>query len=75
MTKGNTKLIFRVSAELLAAMKDAIGRRNRRSREEPWDMSGFVRCAIRDKLSHMNRSRRRGHARQASNEQPAKVEG
>lgn len=59
MTLGNPKIIIRVPRELIAEMKEAIRRRNLRSREEPWVFSDFVRIAIRDKLHHMQRSRGR----------------
>lgn len=75
MTKGNPKLITRVSAALLDEMREAIGRRNARTREEPWDMSAFVRCAIRDKLQHMKRSRRKAGSRRSRSAQAAQSEG
>lgn len=59
MTVGNPKLIVRVPRELIAEVKEAIRRRNLRSREEPWVISDFVRIALRDKLHHMQRSRGR----------------
>lgn len=58
MTEGNPKLLVRVPPELLQEICEIIARRNQRTREEPWDVSKFIRCAIRDKLHHMQRSRR-----------------
>lgn len=57
MTKGNPKVIVRLSPEMRGEILEAIKRRNARTREEPWDLSAFIRTAIRDKLHHMQRSR------------------
>lgn len=59
MTKGNPVLLVRVERELHEQITECIQRRNRRTREEPWDMSKFIRVAIRDKLAKMKRSCRR----------------
>jgi len=75
MTKGNAKVIFRVPTAMLSEMREAIERHNRRTREEPWDLSTFVRNCIRDKLRHMKRSRRPRTARRASERAPANLEG
>lgn len=66
MTAGNPKMVVRFSADTLEQIDEAIKRRNARTREEPWDRSAFVRCAVRDKLHHMQRSRRRKGRRSAS---------
>ena len=59
MTEGNPKVIVRVPEALRRQILAVIARRNARSRDEPWDLSAFVRTAIRDKLHHMERSRRK----------------
>lgn len=69
MTEGNPKLLVRVSREMRDQIKEAIRRRNLRSRDEPWDMSAFIRVAIRDKLHHMERSR--GRKRRTKNTENA----
>lgn len=58
MAKGNPIVLVRLTPEILAQIHGAIEGRNRRTREEPWDRSGFIRIAIREKLHHMRRSRR-----------------
>lgn len=58
MTKGNPIVPVRLTAAMLKEMDEAIKARNLRTREEPWERGSFIRCAIRDKLHHMKRSRR-----------------
>lgn len=59
MTAGNPKIVVRIPPDLKRQMLEAIKSRNHRTREEPWELSDFVRIAIRDKLHHIQRSRRR----------------
>lgn len=68
MTVGNPKLVVRVTEGVLEQIHAAIRKRNSRSRDEPWDVSAFVRTAIRDKLAHLERSRR---SRRAGRSSPA----
>lgn len=57
MSRGNKILKLRVRPELLAEIESVISARNERSSGEAWDMSGFLRAAIREKLDKMARSR------------------
>jgi hypothetical protein len=75
MTKGNPKLIVRVPGQLIDEMRLAIAQRNRRTRDEPWVMSDFVRVAIRDKLAHIKRSRCKRRAGRAGHDATAAQEG
>jgi len=73
MNEGSPKVICRISPELKARVIEAIQNRNRRTREEPWDFSTFIRIAIRDKLHHMERSRRPRPARRSGSAKPAEA--
>lgn len=57
MSHGNPIVKTRIPREMHQEMNDAIAKRNYYTREEPWDVSAFIRKAIREKLDHMRRSR------------------
>ncbi len=59
MSKGNDIYKARLTRDLVAEVEVTIESRNRHSRNTPWDMSAFIRAAIREKLAHMARSRGR----------------
>lgn len=75
MAKGNPIVLVRLTPQILEQIAEAIERRNRRTREEPWDRSGFIRVAIRDKLFHMQRSRGRSRKRKPISAGGATSEG
>lgn len=67
MGKGSRKLNFRISESLYAEALETIERRNNWTTDEPWDLTKFVRIAIRDKIKKMARSRKpRGRKNQQS---------
>lgn len=59
MAKGNPIVLFRLTPDLLAEMDAAISMRNGHTALEPYDRSAFIRAAIREKLEHLKRSRKR----------------
>lgn len=59
MSKGTDRYTFRLPQELMAAVATTIYRRNLHTDKEPWELSEFVRVAIKEKLAKMERSRRR----------------
>lgn len=75
MTAGNPRIVVRIPPALKREMLEAIKSRNHRTREEPWELSDFVRIAIRDKLHHIQRSRRRRPAGWSGQAAKAKTEG
>jgi len=69
--EGSPRVILRIPQDLLSEMNEVIERRNAVTREEPWDMSAFIRTAIREKIAHVLRSRRpRPRKRANSKENP-----
>jgi len=81
MSKGNAVWTVRIGVPLSEAIEDAIERRNKHSRAEPWTFSDFIRQAIQEKLAHMSRSRKKcrqadpGFATEAIAMLKAKLEG
>lgn len=59
MSEGTPRYTVRLGDELLALVEETIARRNANSPNPPWDLSGFIRCAILEKLMKMERSRSR----------------
>lgn len=59
MSKGTPKHFVRLSDELMLMIEKTIDRRNLHTREEPWDLSAFMRVAFNEKIKKMARSRRR----------------
>lgn len=57
-SKGTPVYTLRIPNELAAEIETTINRRNIYTLNEPWHWSGFVLTAIREKLNHMERSRR-----------------
>ena len=58
MSKGNPVITFRIDRFQEQRMRHAIDRRNFFTKEKPWGTADFIRCAIEDKLKHMERSRK-----------------
>jgi len=58
MAKGTPVVPVRISDEVMLRVEQAIRSRNARAFDEPWTVSDFIRKAIKDKLDHMERSRR-----------------
>jgi len=59
MSKGSRIVKVRFPHGLLADTWETIRRRNEHTREAPWDMSEFIRSAVREKIEKMKRGRRR----------------
>lgn len=59
MSAGTPVRAIRLSATLMAEIEITIARRNLWSREEPWNLSEFVRIAVTEKMKHMERSRQK----------------
>lgn len=57
-SKGSKVLQVRVPPDLLAAVELQIQQRNIFTREAPWNISDWIRCAMEEKLKKMERSRR-----------------
>jgi len=55
---GNQIVPVRFDATTLSSMRDAVEQRNFFTKKEPWNMSDFIRVAVREKLAHMERSRK-----------------
>lgn len=58
MAKGTPVVPVRISDEMMMEVEEAIRSRNAVAFDAPWTVSDFIRKAIREKLSHMERSRR-----------------
>lgn len=58
MSKGTPLIAVRIHPQLYAEMEATIERANLYRIEEAYDVSSFVRTAIREKIAHMKRSRR-----------------
>lgn len=59
MSKGTDRYTFRLPQDMMAEVAATIYRRNLHTDREPWELSEFVRVAIREKLAKMERSRKR----------------
>ncbi len=59
MSKGTTRYTVRLPDDLMTQVATTIYRRNLHSDREPWDLSAFLRVAIREKLLKMERCRKR----------------
>ena len=57
MSKGNKVIPFRCPRELEQAINSAIASRNHVTKQEPWDRTGFIIAALKDKLAHLERSK------------------
>lgn len=58
MSKGNPKIIIRVSPDTLAKIREAIDSNNVRRGAEPYDLSGWIRQAIEERLAKLERGRK-----------------
>jgi len=59
MARGNPTITFRITPELMALMDHELSRRNEKTREAPWERSDFIRAAIKERIDHINRSRKK----------------
>lgn len=59
MSKGSKIVQFRLPPALEAEVGITIARRNLYRRGRPWDRTGFLLTAIREKIAKMERSRRK----------------
>ena len=59
MSKGTDRYTVRLPSDLMSEVATTIYRRNLHAEGEPWDLSAFLRVAIREKLHKMERSRRK----------------
>lgn len=57
MSNGSPRVTIRIPNPLLDEMWTVVTERNERTANEPWDFSAFILAAIREKLTHMKRSR------------------
>ena len=73
-SKGNPVVKTRVTTELEREVEVTINRRNLHSDNEPWDVSEFIRSAIREKIAHMERSRNKGRKRTDKKEKTARTQ-
>lgn len=65
MSLGTDRYTFRLDKAMMDAVAETIERRNEWTRDVPWDLSEFVRVAIREKLKKMARCRRRARRHRA----------
>lgn len=65
MSKGTPVRSIRIGSDLWAVMNEVIGQVNERRKEQPYDVSAFVRAAVRDKIAHIMRSRKKGKGKPA----------
>jgi len=73
-SKGNPIVKTRVTTDLEREVEITINRRNLHSDNEPWDVSEFIRSAIREKIAHMERSRNKGRKRTDKKETRARTQ-
>lgn len=64
MSKGTKIITLRLPSILEDAIDAAIAQRNEVTKQEPWTRTAFFLTAIREKLSHMERSRKSSRKRQ-----------
>ena len=57
MSRGSERVTVRLPADLLARIERQVSQRNHYTREQPWNLSDFLRAAAEEKLSKMSRSR------------------
>lgn len=56
-SKGTARYTFRLPPELMMEVEATIQLRNEHTTQEEWDLSEFVRVALREKVSKMDRCR------------------
>jgi hypothetical protein len=59
MSRGSQVIPVRIPGDELEMVDSTISRINRRRREEPMTRSSFIRSALAEKLSHLERSKRK----------------
>jgi|SRR5271168_1558725 len=59
MSLGSPRVTLRIPENLLEQIKETIDRNNLRARGEPWDTTSWIIDAIRDKLAHQDRGRKK----------------
>jgi hypothetical protein len=75
MSKGSRIVGIRVEADLEAAIETAIASANYHSRIEPHTLSSWIKAAIREKLAHIQRSKRKGKKNDGANARNAERAG
>ena len=50
---------LRIPREMLAAIEDQVAKSVTHAKDEPYNVSSWIRAAIQEKLDHLARSRRR----------------
>jgi hypothetical protein len=60
MSKGSPKIILRIPEELIDQIKDCVESANATRKDEPYDVSSWIRAAIAEKIAHTMRSRKQG---------------
>lgn len=58
MARGSPRIIVRVHREMLQAIQACIIKRNYHTKHQEWELSDFVRVAMKEKLAHMQRGRK-----------------
>jgi len=58
MSNGTRVYTVRLSDELMEQVQETMARRDHYAFESPWSLSDFIRIAVQEKLSKMERSRR-----------------
>lgn len=59
MSRGTPRVAVRIPPSLRATVEVVIAHRNANSRQEPWDLSDFIKIALQEKLAKMARCRGR----------------
>jgi len=62
MSKGNPRIVFRISKTELSEIEAAIASANCFRMQEEYSVSEWIRQAIREKLCHLRRARQRPKA-------------
>lgn len=57
MSKGNPRVILRLTPKVIAHIEHAIDCANERRKEAPYDLSSWIRHAIKEKLEKLARGR------------------
>lgn len=66
MSKGNPIIKLRVTPELLDRIRKAIDQNNERRGDQPYDLSGWLRQAVEERLDKLERARKSGRRKSAT---------
>lgn len=58
MSLGSPRIVVRIPPALLQLITDYLRLRNDHRPKDEWDLSDFVRAAIREKVAHIQRSKK-----------------